>query len=225
MKRLMAGTLACAASLAISAAAQAAPQNFFFSCPDADVAPVANTSKDTSPSWTSTAPTAKTTDGAGCGEFDPFALVSTMPDSTPSYLADGVFGGEYAGEIKKLDFTLYSTANPVYDNAGIGDRKVNVTIAVDGEILVQNQTMQAPIVAASQPNTYKSTFSVTGLDVARTKAAKQVNIVVNSLYSDSPTVWLEGSADFPSSAKLFAYDDLTCEEQQFYDDTLVCDEG
>src|SRR3954454_19532815 len=216
MKRLMAGTLACAASLAISAAAQAAPQNFFFSCPDADVAPVANTSKDTVPSWTATAPTAAIKDGAGCAEADPSVIVSTKPESQPSYEGDGVFGGRYAGEIKKFDFTLYGAATPLYDAS------IDVTLSVDGDVLVQAQLLTSKIEATAQTGIYKSSYSITGLNVPATKNPKQVILVVSNHYINSWQTWLEGSSEAPANASLFAFDDLTCDEQLEYDDTIVC---
>src|SRR4051812_2080703 len=97
MKRLMAGTLAVAASLAITASAQAAPKTFWFNCTGA--APL-QTIDVSGYSWSDTAPTKGVQDGAGCAFLDPGALAGT---NQPNPFYDAGFGGDFSGEIRKAE--------------------------------------------------------------------------------------------------------------------------
>jgi hypothetical protein len=207
----MAGTLAAVASLAITASAQAAPKAFYFDCTGST--PVQNLDATTF-SWSATAPTGSYQSGAGCGWADPLLTNADRPNQL-----DAAFGGSYAGEIRKIDLTLYA-ADPALGQLG---KLIDVDVLVDGDVVASFTELSsddaggpAPVPAIAQ---YK--YTLDGLDIP---AGKAKSIVLALGAYNEGAGWLQGAAEVPSGVKLYAFDDLTCEEQQAIDETVVCGE-
>ena len=203
MKRLMAGTLAVAASLAITATASAAPKTFWFNCTGAT--PVQTIDVD-SYSWSDTAPTAGVQDGAGCGWLDS-GLVGT---NQPNPLYDAAFGGEYAGGARKAEITIYGS-----DISGVTDKTSDFIITADGEEVYKG--MLVPTVGAGPVqgiSAYTFTIPAGELKLESSNDPKQIVIAVAGHWLDTTTPgWYFGAKEVPSNIKLIGFDDLTAEEQ------------
>jgi hypothetical protein len=213
MKRLLAGTLAAAASLAITASAHAAPKQFYFECTGST--PVQNLDATTF-SWSGTAPTASYQSGAGCGWADPLLTNGNRPNT----MTDAAFGGTYAGDVRKIDLTLYAL-DPALGALG---KVIDVDVLVDGDTVASFSQLSSDDAGgpAPVPAIAKYNYTLDGLDIP---AGKAKSIVLALGAYNEGAAWLQGASEVPSGVKLYAFEDLTCEEQQAYDDTIVCDEG
>jgi hypothetical protein len=198
-----------AAALAFATQAQAAPQQFYFNC--TGTTPFQNLDAETF-SWSATAPTASYQSGAGCGWADPLLTNAERPNT----LTDAAFGGEYAGEVLKIDLTLYAI-----DPTSIDGKLIDVDVLVDGEAIASYSQLNATDAGGPDAAIGKYTYTLDGLDIPAGTAAKSI-VVALGAYNDG-AVWLQGAAEVPSGAKLYAFEDLTCDEQAAIDDTIVCD--
>jgi hypothetical protein len=195
--------LAAAAALATAATAQAAPQPFFFDCNE--TAPLQSVYVDDY-TWSAEAPTASYQDGAGCGWLDPGFPFTGANQPNPLY--DAGFGGDYAGEVRKLEFTLYAPTAPVTT------KTIDVAVVVDGST-VGTVTARKPVVGEGPDAAISSyTYSLFPLDIPATTRAKKIVLAVQLTNPDDTPGWLLGTKEVPSGAKLFAYDDLTPAEQE-----------
>jgi hypothetical protein len=208
MKPLLAGLLA-AASLAIAAPAQAAPQSFYFNC--TGTLPLQTIDVE-SYSWSATAPTASYQEGAGCGWLDPGVLKGT---NQPNPLYDAGFGGNYKGEVRKLELTLYAPHAPITTKA------IDLIVTADGEE-VANLANLTPVVGPGPDDAISSfTYTVTGLDLPAGTEDKGFVLAVAGYSPDDTPGWLQGTKEVPSGVKFFAFADLTPEEQE---EILAADE-
>jgi len=194
--------LAAVAALAFAAPASAAPTSFWFDCTGTAPLQTIDVSDYT---WSDTAPTAGFADGAGCGWLDPGALQGS---AQPNPLYDAGFGGTYAGEIRKFDLTLYGP-----EVSGLS-RAIDLQVQVDGQA-VNTYTGLEPSVSDGPDDTIKAyTYTAHDLDIpAVTATARSVVFAVSLHYIDSSPGWLQGAKEAPSNVRLFAWDDLTQEEQ------------
>ena len=109
-------------ALAAAAPAGATPKEFFFNCTGAAPLQTINVNAYT---WSDTAPAKSYQEGAGCGWLDPGALAGT---AQPNPLYDAAFGGNYAGEVRQIDLTLYAPAfSPL-----TSDKTIDVVITSKG---------------------------------------------------------------------------------------------
>lgn len=207
MKPLLAGILA-ATSLVIAAPAQAAPQTFFFQC--AAAAPLGSVSNlNDASTWSPTAPTTAFPAG-GCVSADTWQQ-GAEPGNT-AY--DTVFGGDYAGEVKQFDLTLYSAASdPAYRQIALPP-SIDVTLQVDGETVFAAADLQSFAEPATLQNSYKSTWTISELDIPKTDKAKSFVLTVNTHFTDDPTVWGSGASDLPSGITFYAQEDLPPVEEE-----------
>ena len=208
MKRLMAGTLAVAASLTITAAAHAAPKTFWFNC--AGPTPIGTIASD-DPTWSDSAPTASVQSGAGCGWLDP----SPKGANQPNPLYDAVYGGTYNGEIRKIELTLYGPSSPLGKLTDIG-------ITADGADVYKGSLTPTesagPVQGISQ---YTFSIPAGAANVPASTDPKTIAIAVAGTYLDEWTPgWFHGAKEVPANVKFFGFDDLTPEEQQ----TALCAE-
>jgi hypothetical protein len=201
----------------MSAAAQAAPQTFYFSC--AGGAKVQNGPSGKYGPWTASAPAKNFSDGGGCTWLDSSLSGATQPN--PFY--DAQFGGTYDGEVKKLSFTLF--ASTAYDPVNIAARQIVAHLLVDGKDLTGTAGLTMSAVPQPGPDaaTQKLTYTISGLDLPATKSRTFVIAVAKS-YANDMAAWLLGAKEYPSSVTFYGFGDLTCEEQQAYNPTVACDE-
>ena len=197
MKRLMAGTLAAAASLALTASAQATPQTFYFGCPGTDRV---STGGDAG-AWTATAPDTNFADGGGC------AMASYWPSpASDAALSVANFGGKYSGDIKRVEFTLYDAR---VDGAAMGQRQIFAHLLVDGQDVTGEQALAAPMTPSADGHTNKSTFTIDDLNIPETTAARSIVLQVSVHYfANDYTTWLLGAKDYPASVTFSSHLDL-----------------
>lgn len=196
-------TVAVTATLALAGTAHAAPASFWFNCSGA--APLQNLVTVDGYSWSDTAPTASYQSGAGCGWLDPgFPLTGA---NQPNELYDSAFGGDYKGEVRKLEFTLYAPSAPVTTKV------IGLGIMVDGEA-AGAATGLTPVVGPGPDAAISSyTYTVFPLDIPSSKSAKNIVLAVQLANPNDTPGWLQGAKEVPSGARLFAFADLTPEEQ------------
>ena len=219
MKRLMAGTLAAAASLAITASAHAAPKTFWFDC--AGPAPLQTLVSD-DPTWSETPPSGSVQDGSGCGWLDPGALQGS---NQPNPLYDAAFGGTYKGEIDKAVITLYGPDVP-----NVSEKTIDLQVLVDGEQAYTGTLTPAVGAGPAQGiDSFTFTIPAAAIDVAASHGEKSIQLAVSQTYADGGTPgWFLGASEVPSNVKFFSYADLTPEEQAEVDcarDETLCDTG
>jgi hypothetical protein len=214
MKPFFAGLLVAVTSLVIVAPAQAAPQTRYFDC--TGTTPVQNVDASTF-SWSGTAPAASYQSGAGCGWADPLLTNATRPNTQ----TDAAFGGEYAGEIRKIDLTLYAL-DPALGTLG---KVIDVDVLVDGETVASFSQLSSDDAGgpAPVPAIAKYNYTLDGLDIPAGTDPKSIVLALGA-YNEG-AAWLQGAAEVPSGVKLYAFEDLTCDEQAAIDDTIICDEG
>jgi hypothetical protein len=198
--------MAAAATLAFAAQAHAAPTSFYFDCNGE--APLTNLANDAL-SWSATAPATAAQDGGGCFTGDTY-IQGTDPGN---YVYDVVAGGQYGGEVRKLDLTLFGVrSSPLGGALGI-PTNARIRIEVDGD-LVFDEARKVPAEASGAlPTGVKASFSLTGLEISASASPKDFRISVSNLWTDDPTVFGRGASDFASGVKLYGFDDLTPEEQ------------
>ena len=203
MKRLLAGTLAVAASLAITASAQAAPQSFYFNC--GGQTPLTNLTAPPA-TWSATAPSAAFPQG-GC--------VTAMYE-----VGTATFGGTYAGEVRKMDLTVYGVfSNPLYRTV-IGSVDFNISITADGDEIYTGDTVAMTTEAAGVPGGFKASLSIPDLNLHAKSNARTYEITISDPYVDDQYFLGRGASDLASGVKFYAWDDLTPEEQQ----TILCEQ-
>ena len=203
--------LAAAAALVAAAPASAAPQQLYFDCTGST--PLNNLDASTF-SWSATAPTASYQSGAGCGWADPLLTNASRPNTT----TDAAFGGDYAGEIRKIEVTLYAV-----DPTPIDGKLIDADVLVDGEALATYSELNATNAGGPDAAIGKYTYTLDGLDIPA-GAAKSI-VVALGAYNDG-AAWLQGAAEVPSGVKLYAFDDLSPEEQaaiRCAEDETQCD--
>lgn len=190
-----------AAALVLAAPASAAPKSFWFDCGGTTPVQTIDVSDYT---WSETAPAQSYQEGAGCGFLDPGALQGA---NQPNPLYDAGFGGSYNGEVRKFEITLYAPTTPATDKA------INLQLIVNGAT-VNTYTKLAPTVTPG-PDDAISAYTYTADDVDLPAAGRERSIVfaVAGSYADDTPGWLQGAKEVPSNVKLFAFDDLTPEEQ------------
>ena len=189
------------------------PTSFFFDC--TTETKVGTAVDDTEAfTWSSTAPSASFTTGEGCGWADPPFSGTNQPN--PFY--DAAWGGLYKGEINKIELNLYS----LFNVPAFGEKIIDLNVIVDGEIVYTGSQLAAPTEPAGQA-AVKTTFTVSELEIPATKNDKYIVIAVSNYVPDGMGAWVHGASEVPAGVRLFDSDDLTCEEQQYYDETLVCD--
>jgi hypothetical protein len=213
MKRLLAGTLVALAGLTITASAYATPQTRYFEC--GGQTPVTNL---TAPplAWSSTQP-GSIADGNGCASVDTW-VQGASPGNT---VYDSIFGGTEAGEVRKLELTVYGLRP--FDGALAGPN-ADITLQVDGEVVAELANVKGdPATKPAPAGSLGATYTFTGLDIPA-GGEKEFVISFSSHYTNDPFVVGWGASEVPSGVKLYGYDDLTCTEQQEYDPDLVCDE-
>lgn len=189
------------------------PTSFFFDC--TTETKVGTIVDDTDAfTWSSTAPSASFTTGAGCGWLDPPVSGTAQPN--PLY--DAAWGGMYKGEINKIELNLYS----LFNVPAFGEKIVDLKVFVDGEEVFSGTELTAPTQPAGQA-AVKTTFTIPGLEIPSSKSDKYIVLAVSNYVPDGMGAWVHGASEIPAGVRLFDSDDLTCEEQQYYDETLVCD--
>lgn len=202
--------LAATAALLVAAApAAAAPASFYFDCTGA--APLQTIDVE-SYSWSPTAPTASYQEGAGCGWLDPGGLSGT---NQPNPFYDAAFGGGYAGEIRKLELTLYAPLAPITTKA------IDLIVQVDGEEVAGVEGLTPAVGPGPDDAIASFTYTLSGIDVPAGVRTKSIVLAVAEHFTDDTPGWLQGAKEVPSGVKLFAFGDLTQEEQ---DEILGTDE-
>jgi hypothetical protein len=194
---------AAAAFLTLAGTAQAEPKSFYFNC--AGPLPL-QTTNATTQTWSATAPTKSYQEGAGCGWLDPPFKGTVQPNR----LYDAAYGGDYAGEVRKLELSLYGP----YDST-LSNKTIDLIVTADGEE-VANLEALAP--SSATPNTgaanvAKYTYTVSDLNVPASASPKAYMLSVAGYYLDDTPGFLHGAKEIPSNAKFFAFADLTQEEQ------------
>src|SRR4051794_13237739 len=189
MKRLLAGTLAVAASLAITASAQAAPQSFYFDC--GGQTPFTNLTEPPQ-TWSKDAPATAFSSGGGC--------LTAMYE-----VGTATFGGTYAGEVRKMDLTVYGVfSNPVYRQV-IGTVDFNISVTVDGDEVSTGDTVPMATEAAGPvPGGFKASLSIPDLHIPASAKGKAFAITVSNPYVDDQYFVARGASDAPSGVKLYA---------------------
>ena len=194
--------LAAAAALITAAPAAAqdpaplgTPDAFYFDC--TGTLPLQTIDVDTY-SWSPTAPTASYQSGAGCGWADP--LLSGTAQPNPLY--DAGFGGQYGGEIRQIELTLFAGDA----TSAVDGKTINADILVDGESVATFEEVSATDAGGPDAAIGKYTYTFSDLDIPATKRAKSIVIAVQT-YNDAG-LWLQGASEVPSGVKLYSADDL-----------------
>lgn len=188
--------LAAAAALLVAAPAQAqvpaptpTPETFFFDCNAEN--PFQNLTTG-STSWSPTAPTASYQTATGCLHLDPGLLVNDPA-------TDMFLGGTYAGEVRQLELTLFSETAGSPINETLIPKNISLTLTVDGEELLTEQQISAPVEAGNVNGGKKYTFVVPDLDIPASATPKTYTLQIGTYYSDDFTVWTWGAKEFPAS--------------------------
>lgn len=199
--------LAAAAALALAAPAMAqeqtplgAPDPYYFEC--TGTAPVQTIDIETY-SWSATPPADSYRSGAGCGWLDPGVFTGT---NQPNAFYDAAFGGEFTGDVRQIDLTLYSAAvNPL-----LTSKTIDVIVYVNDEEVANLTQLQATPQPGPADQVAKYTWTIPELDIQALRS-KQMVIAVSTYYSDDIGGWLQGASEVPSGVKLYSPDDLPAE--------------
>ena len=198
--RIAPALLGSAVALVLAAPAQAVappPTKLFFKC--VEPSKVQNTALVTDAvSWEKTAPTASYTEGAGCGYGDVGGLLGTNYEN----IYDGVFGGDYAGAITKIDVELH---NLVLSQVRQGtSQTLNVRLTVDGEEWANQDIAVTPTLSDTGASELFK-FSLADLDIPAGSEGRRVILTVNT-DAFGAAAWVFGAKEIASNATLFAPD-------------------
>jgi hypothetical protein len=196
--RIAPALLAGIAGLALAAPAQAAPKEFFFTC-QGDPNKAQTFFAGDPFTWTAEKPATSYQAGGGCGYADTWVSGT----ATGNTIYDAIYGGSYAGAVRRFEFTLHHLApHPV-----IATKEIDVRLEVDGEMTFEGQ-LSATAVPSSTGASASDTFIINDIDLPETTAPKQFLLSVSSHYTDDPSVWVHGASEFPSGVRLFTLQDL-----------------
>jgi len=193
--------MAAASLLAFAAPAQAAPTSFWFDC--TGTLPLQTVDVATY-SWSDKPPAKSYQEGAGCGWLDPSGITGT---NQPNPFYDAAFGGDYAGEVRKLELTLYAPVTPATTKA------IDLKVTANGEEIALVEGVVPTVAAGPNDNIKALTYTVSGLNVPAGADPSAYVLAVASTFIDDTPGWLLGAKEVPSNVRFFAFGDLTPEEQ------------
>lgn len=194
MKKTLLAT--AAGVLLLAGSAQAGPVTKYFECTGAT--PVQTIDVETY-SWTDVKPADSFQSGAGCGWVD-----STLTGlNQPNTLYDASFGGDYKGQVSRIDLTLYS----LFNNPLARSKTIDVTVFANGAEVGTYEKVEAPFVAAGNV-AGKYVYTLGDLDIPATTRSRDIVIAVMEYYADDVGAWVFGASEVPAGATLYAEEDL-----------------
>lgn len=198
MKRTLLAT--AAGMLLLAGSANAEPVTKYFEC--TGTTPVQTFDVETY-SWTDAKPAKSFQSGAGCGWVDP-ALTGTVQ---PNPIYDASFGGDYKGQVSRIDLTLYS----LFNNPLIGSKTIDVIVYANGSEVGTYEGLASSFAAAGNV-AGKYVYTLDDLDIPATTRARDIVIAVSEYYLDDVGAWVFGASEVPAGATLYAEEDLPEDE-------------
>ena len=148
--------------------------------------------------WTTTAPTASYTSGAGCVLVDSGVLHN--PDGDAGGGGDAAFAGTYTGNLSSLTVHMHDV-DGVLTRANISPgTRINAYIEVDGQAVYNMRGLQLKPVAGPIRTTALAEFTVTDLNLLEEPDLKEheVAVIIGVYYSDDVHTWAWGASEIAS---------------------------
>lgn len=198
--RIAPALLGGVAALLMAGTAQAAPAEYYFQCQGDSPNQVQTFTASGPWTWSAEKPTASYQDGAGCGYADTWI----QGRETQNYVYDAVFGGDYAGEVRRLGLSLYHLApNPL-----LSTKDIDVTLEVDGVVVFQQDNLAGTSIPSDTGASAEDRFVIDGLNIPASTVPKSYVLTVTAHWTDDPSVWIFGAKEFPAGVTLFSLADL-----------------
>jgi hypothetical protein len=148
--------------------------------------------------WTTTAPNASYTSGAGCVLVDSGALHN--PDNAADGGGDAAFLGTYTGNLSSLTVHMHDF-DGVYTRANYSPgARINVHLEVDGEVMFSTTGLQLKPVPGPVRTTALAEFTITDLNLLSEAdlTQHQVTLIIGTYYGDDVHTWAWGASEVPS---------------------------